>query len=57
MNDEKQNEEATRKGGGCMIKGFVQGQTLKLAQTRVVADSSIKTYIDDYINEAFGGDY
>ena len=40
-----------------MIKGFVQGQTLKLAQTRVVADSSIKTYIDDYINEALGGDY
>jgi hypothetical protein len=57
VNDEKQNEEATRKGGGCMIKGFVQGQTLKLAQTRVVADSSIKTYIDDYINEALGGDY
>jgi hypothetical protein len=22
-----------------------------------VADSSIKTYIDDYINEALGGDY
>ena len=41
MNEKKQ-KQATKgngKGGDSMIKGFVQGQTLKLAQTRVVADT------------------